>query len=201
MSHIKIVLAAVICLSLLWGCSSKNGSTIVLLPDSDGTVGKVEVKNKLGSVLIKNKYEAASVNMGEKPEVKGVMTKNDIQDIFKDALTPEPKAPSKFILYFNVDAHKIMKKSEPIIPFIVTDIKKRAAPLISIWGFTDRTGRAVSNLELSRKRAIHVAETLEQNGISPDIIEITAHGENLPFAQQEDESPKHLNRRVEVFVR
>ena len=201
MSHIKIVLVAVICLSLLWGCSSKNGSTIVLLPDSDGTVGKVEVKNKLGSVLIKNKYEAASVNMGEKPEVKGVMTKNDIQNIFKDALTPEPKAPAKFILYFNVDAHRIMKESEPIIPFIVADIKKRFAPLISILGYTDRTGKAASNLELSRKRAVHVEKILVQNGISPDIIEITAHGENLPFTQQEDESTKQLNRRVEVFVR
>jgi len=201
MNPVKIVLGAVICMSLLWGCSSKNGSTIVLLPDSDGTVGKVEVKNKLGSVLIKNKYEAASVSMEKKPEVKGVMTKNDIQEIFKDALTPEPMAPSKFVLYFNVGAHKIMKESEPIIPFIVADIKKREAPLISILGFTDRTGNAASNLKLSRKRAAHVAEILLQKGISPDIIETTAHGENLPFAQQEEELPKHLNRRVEVFVR
>jgi len=201
MNPVKIVLGAVICMSLLWGCSSKNGSTIVLLPDSDGTVGKVEVKNKLGSVLIKNKYEAASVNMKKKPKVKGVMTKNDIQDIFKDALTSEPTAPSKFILYFNVGAHKIMKESEPVIHLIVADIKKRAAPFISILGFTDKTGNAAINLKLSRKRATHVADTLVQNGISPDIIETTAHGENIPFAQQEEESTRQLNRRVEVFVR
>ncbi len=201
MNHIKVVLGVVLCLLLLWGCSSKKGSTIVLLPDSDGTVGKVEVKNKLGSVLIENEYEAASVNMGEKPEVKGVLTKNDIQDIFKDALTSEPMTPSKFTLYFNVGAHKIMKESEPIIQLIVADIKKRANPLISILGFTDRTGNAASNLKLSKKRATQVKDTLVQSGISQDIIEMVAHGENLPFAQKVDESAKHLNRRVEVFVR
>jgi OOP family OmpA-OmpF porin len=201
MYRLKLLLGILICITSLWGCSSGGGSVVVLLPDAKGMVGKVEVSNSEGSVLIEKEYEAVSVKNKEKPQNSKIMPAHELNDIFEVALASEPLLPAKFFLNFKLGTDKIVPESKPVIQLILSDIQKRPFPQIIISGHADRKGGDNNNYRLSVKRAKQVKERLISEGVLPETIEMTAHGENLPLIQTADDIPKLLNRRVEVLVR
>jgi outer membrane protein OmpA-like peptidoglycan-associated protein len=201
MDRLKLFYYILICVTGLWGCSSGGGSVIVLLPDAEGMVGKAEVSNSNGSVLIEKENEAVSVKSEKKPQNSGVMQAREFNEIFETALASEPILPAKFFINFKFDSDKIVPESKPVIQLILSDIQKRPFPQIIISGHADRKGESDRNYRLSVKRARLVTELLITAGILPEIIETTAHGENLPLIQTADDIPKLQNRRVEVLVR
>lgn len=71
-------------------------------------------------------------------------------------------------------------------------------------GFSDGSGAADTNLDLSRARAEAVLAELK--GAAPSLTEIqlpriSAFGEALPMACDETAAGRHLNRRVEVWLK
>ena len=71
----------------------------------------------------------------------------------------------------------------------------------SIEGHTDSIGDADYNLELSFQRADAVKRYLvEEFGISPARLAIIGYGEEKPIVDNDVESMRHQNRRVEVVL-
>ncbi|MBU1341560.1 MAG: OmpA family protein [Proteobacteria bacterium] len=184
-----------------YGCSSGGGSVVVLLPDADGRVGKIQVSNSKGSVLMDKKNEAVSLKSELKPKSSGIMPEKQIKTIFKAALTAQPILPARFFLNFYLGSDEIVPESVPVLQIILADIRKRPSPHITVRGHADRRGTKTINYKLSEKRAKKVKDLLEKEGVFPESIEITSHGEDLPLIQTADEVSKLLNRRVEVIVR
>jgi len=70
---------------------------------------------------------------------------------------------------------------------------------VLIEGFTDSQGSDQLNLELSRRRAEAFRSALQQTGVAQDRIEVRAHGEAYPVADNGTAAGRQQNRRVEVL--
>jgi outer membrane protein OmpA-like peptidoglycan-associated protein len=69
-----------------------------------------------------------------------------------------------------------------------------------IEGFTDSTGGATHNMELSFERAGSVRTALLGMGIATDRMTSRGYGDSYPVASNDTASGRQLNRRVEIVV-
>ena len=75
---------------------------------------------------------------------------------------------------------------------------------LMLAGFSDGSGAAGANLDLSRQRAAQVLRALQQAvpGLTEtDLPQVSAFGEGLPMACDETAAGRRLNRRVEVWIK
>lgn len=71
---------------------------------------------------------------------------------------------------------------------------------VLIEGFTDSTGSADHNLQLSQRRAIAVKTALLQMNIAAERIAMRGYGEAFPVAGNATAQDRQLNRRVEIIL-
>jgi outer membrane protein OmpA-like peptidoglycan-associated protein len=69
-----------------------------------------------------------------------------------------------------------------------------------IEGYTDATGSAARNKQLSAKRAQAVSDYLTSHGIDKDRTEVAGYGEQNPIADNGSEEGRADNRRVEIVI-
>lgn len=60
--------------------------------------------------------------------------------------------------------------------------------------------RFPTNTALSRARATHASQALEESGVKPDHVKIEGYGESRPLASNATEEGRRKNRRVEIVV-
>lgn len=77
-------------------------------------------------------------------------------------------------------------------------LKKYNKTLIDVTGFTDSTGSAQYNLQLSQQRANSVAQYLVSQGTDSRRFLINGAGESNPIASNQTASGREQNRRVEI---
>jgi outer membrane protein OmpA-like peptidoglycan-associated protein len=70
---------------------------------------------------------------------------------------------------------------------------------IIVEGYTDSTGTAAYNEQLSQRRAQAVADQLVSRGISPDRVRSIGRGQEAPVASNGTQAGRLQNRRVEVI--
>ena len=71
---------------------------------------------------------------------------------------------------------------------------------VEINGYSDTTGAAAFNQQLTEKRAQAVAEHFQAEGIAADRMTVKGMGEANPVASNETRKGREQNRRVEVVV-
>ncbi|HEX2239420.1 MAG TPA: OmpA family protein [Gammaproteobacteria bacterium] len=71
---------------------------------------------------------------------------------------------------------------------------------ILIEGYTDSTGDAAFNQQLSERRANAVRDALLADAISPDRMRTIGYGEQFPVASNATSDGRQQNRRVEVII-
>ncbi len=72
--------------------------------------------------------------------------------------------------------------------------------LIDVYGFTDSTGTAQYNLDLSQRRAQSVASYLSAQGVDRRRMYVQGFGQDRPIASNASESGRAQNRRVEITI-
>jgi len=187
-------------LNLFYGCGAKT--QIVLLPDPDGAVGKIEVVNPRGTRVLDRPWESTEVaSLKEVPGEARIMEESEVKRVFHEALNAKPQPPVEFLIYFKSESAIPTAESLNSIPAVLETIKKRGSQDISVVGHTDSMGTADYNLDLSLRRAKKVAEILQAEGVDPAIIEIDYFGKAKPLIETPDGVPEPRNRRVEITVR
>jgi outer membrane protein OmpA-like peptidoglycan-associated protein len=176
-------------------------TVLVLLPDPDGHVGEIQIRNKHGSRIINQAGYAVSVSSGNAPQPPVIMPEEEVKQIFADALDAVPLPSTRFILYFVWESTELKPNSRATIKEIIDEIRKRASTEISVSGHTDRAGSNEFNIALSRKRAEYVRDLLIAEGIAPEAISVASHGEGNPIIKTPDNVREPRNRRVEVIIR
>jgi outer membrane protein OmpA-like peptidoglycan-associated protein len=185
---------------VITGCAQKT--TIVLLPDPGGKVGKITISNPKGTQTLDQARQFVVVKKKtDSPGEVGTMDQAEILAIFGRALAIQPLPPVRFLLYFKPESFQPLPESESEIPEILRAIKDRHSMDISVNGHTDLKGTEDYNYRLSFQRAQQIRSLLEKHGVDPSFIHTTSHGSNNPLVPTADNVPEPRNRRVEVIVR
>jgi peptidoglycan-associated lipoprotein len=176
-------------------------NVVVLLPDENGTVGKVSVHE--GDATAELTKPLAAVNAGSEAALRDVFTAqpSDVDKEFAGALAAAPRAASTYLLYFQTGSTELDPNSRDHLAAAIAAAKGTANLDISVVGHADATGSNAHNSALSLKRAEIVRDALVGAGVPSEVIEIAYHGANNPLVPTPRGVAKLRNRRVEVTIR
>ena len=200
MKHTLFFLICSVFFLTINACGPK--STVVMIPDPDGHVGKLEVSNQAGTQTLDQANQSVDIKdktTAPAPPIK--LSQSEIHAVFSDVLDARPMPPQKFILYFLPDSNLLKQESDAFLPQIIQTILARRSTDIVISGHTDTVGSKEYNYRLSLERAKTMFDILVANGAAPDHIKVTSHGEGNLLVKTPDEVAEPRNRRVEVVIR
>ena len=104
-------------------------------------------------------------------------------------------------VFFALNKHKLTKEEILKLDDAVTKLQGNNNYVLEIQGFTDKTGAAAKNLELSRKRADEVVRYLTvKHNVPLRRIHVLGVGEDVPNADNTTREARKQNRRVDVNV-
>jgi outer membrane protein OmpA-like peptidoglycan-associated protein len=199
MRTLRFMLA--VALMALLGCATQ-GTSVVLLEDGDGGVGRVAVKSEAGSQALESARQETHVKSpGSRPSAPRILNPQEITRQYGPTLAALPQPPEIFRLYFETGTTTLTTESVPDIDRIVAAIQRRKSVDVRISGHSDRVGSEEYNLRLSLERAEAVRDRLVRVGVDPVTIQVSSHGYGLPLVPTAYQVPEPRNRRVEVTVR
>jgi outer membrane protein OmpA-like peptidoglycan-associated protein len=110
------------------------------------------------------------------------------------------RATGRVQLYINfaTDKDKPLPSSEPVLQELLATLQGDPALRVELIGHTDSQGSAPYNLDLSQRRAAAVYLWLIQHGVDSGRMRSDGRGLMEPIADNETETGRALNRRVEV---
>jgi outer membrane protein OmpA-like peptidoglycan-associated protein len=175
---------------------------VVLLPDLDGNVGQLVVATEGGQQVLSQSHQSVQAS-GRKaqPSAVTMLSDNEIQSTFSEALAAQPLQPAKFILYFLLNSSELTRESKALLPRIIQTIRERVSDDIVVSGHTDTVGTMEYNDMLSLDRAKVMYHILVTNGAVPANITVSSHGEGNPLIKTADNIAEPRNRRVEVVIK
>lgn len=101
---------------------------------------------------------------------------------------------------FNVDRAELKPEGMRSVQKLADFMKQYPKRTVLIEGYTDSTGSAAHNMDLSNRRAEAVRVSLESLGISRDRIATHGYGEAYPVAGNDTSANRQVNRRVEIIL-
>lgn len=182
---------------LISGCAGP-GSYAVLLPNPDGTVGKIIVRSASGDQVLTQAQTGVRLDGSNTPVQ--VSTEQLTRD-FGAAIFARPPLPERFLLYFASAGTRLMPESSTLLKTILVRIKERTHVDLSVTGHTDSLRDAATNVKLGLSRANAIADQLRQMGVPDSLITVESHGERNLLVPTPDETLEPLNRRVEIMLR
>jgi len=103
-------------------------------------------------------------------------------------------------ILFDFNSYQLRDASKENLGDLANTLNKYDDTEILTEGHTDSIGDSAYNQELSVKRANSVFEYLEDLNVSEDRFIIKGYGESQPVANNETETGRQKNRRVEVAI-
>jgi K(+)-stimulated pyrophosphate-energized sodium pump len=104
-------------------------------------------------------------------------------------------------LLFETDSATLEPESREQLANAAEILKAYPSVRVKIGGYTDNTGDAAHNLELSRLRAATVRGELVALGVAPDRLEVEGYGQEHPVASNATEAGRAQNRRIAMRVK
>lgn len=121
----------------------------------------------------------------------------------KNVSTKETERGMVLVLNNILFAHNdsdIKKGSERTLEKVADFLKGYPEKQIIIEGFTDSSGSADYNLQLSKERAMAVKSVLTEEGLKANRLETEGYGEKYPIASNDTKAGRQQNRRVEILI-
>lgn len=187
-------------LSLLLGaCASAPASRVTLMPDADGTVGRVTVASITDKQGLEQAYAQLSVAQD------GRLSASQADPASFNASTAHllrmlPPPPYSAILYFEAGTSELTPASAALLPEVAARIRERTPTAISVIGHTDTTGNDDINYRLGLERAREVDRLLHRDMTDLGPTSIKSFGSRDPLVPTGPQVNEPRNRRVEVHV-
>ena len=99
---------------------------------------------------------------------------------------------------FDVNQSSIRSQFYDVLHSVALVVKEYDQTTIQVAGYTDSTGKASYNQQLSEQRAQSVASYLVNQGVAPGRVQAVGYGEQNPVASNDTASGREANRRVEL---
>jgi outer membrane protein OmpA-like peptidoglycan-associated protein len=191
--------SALVVLALVWFAACGRPRTYaVLVPEPDGSVGRVELTGDRGTRELGTPGVAAGFDPGRKLSAIG---EDEIRDRFGEAIEAAPAEPARFVLLFHSDSTRLTDDSRARLPKIVESARNRVVAEVTLIGRTDRSGPDKYNDRLALARAKRIQRELVRAGLVEKRVEVIALGERQPIVKTQDGVRERKNRRVDVIVR
>ena len=196
---------SLVVLALAAGCAAPppkpapRNDMVVVLPDSDGKVGTVVVREGPRQTVLNTPY--ASARTGEKGALQAAPSSaGEVGKVFGPALAAQPARPVSLTLYFT-EGSTLSPESKAVVDRMFAEIAKRPAAEIVVIGHTDTVGADVFNDKLSLERAEKMRELLIGLGVPAQNISAAGRGKRELLVPTSDNINEPRNRRVEISVR
>ena len=111
-----------------------------------------------------------------------------------------PVFPDLGAVHFDTDKATLTPEGQATLQQAATAMKANPASHLRIEGFTDSTGSAPHNADLSEQRALAVAAFLKGQGIDGSRLTGGGFGPEKPIDTNATPAGKADNRRVELFT-
>jgi outer membrane protein OmpA-like peptidoglycan-associated protein len=178
-------------------------TTVVLLAESDGRVGRAVVTSASGADMVDltGEREATTVVSRGAPSPAMALDAATIENKYGATLASLPMAPEAFTLYFRLESDELTEESRALLPGVLKAVAGRPAPEVGVVGHTDTTGEARANYALGLDRANRVRTLLIGAGVNASLIDVSSLGESDLRVPTADNVLEPRNRRVEISVR
>lgn len=103
-------------------------------------------------------------------------------------------------ILFDTNSPNMQSVSKPEIAKIAKVLKEHKDVHVVVEGYTDSTGNAAYNVDLSERRAKSVADELIANGVQPANVSYKGYGAANPIASNDTKEGRAKNRRVELDI-
>jgi outer membrane protein OmpA-like peptidoglycan-associated protein len=184
----------------LAACAAKS-NLVVVVPEADGHVGAVVVRDADGETVLDQAYAAQGGRAGAGSMSQVEVDADEVQEIFGTALSARPIPPKTFTLYFISDSDRLTDDSRAAFEEVFAEVARRSAAEVVVTGHTDTIAAPDYNDRLSLRRARSVRKLFLARGLPPDSVIAAGRGERELLVQTPDKVREARNRRVEITVR
>lgn len=101
---------------------------------------------------------------------------------------------------FDLNQAELKSSGEKTVARLAEFMSEYENRRVRVEGYTDSTGEASYNQDLSERRAEAVQDALVGMGISRNRVETKGFGEQYPVASNDSSSGRQQNRRVEIVI-
>ncbi len=177
-----------------------EGSEVESVVDSDSVTGEYLIVLTQGAeyALYVNKqgylFHSLNFNYSEVEDFQPITLDIDLERVGEGTTAVLEN------IFFDVDKYDLQEKSLTELQKITRFLRDNPSVKVDISGHTDNSGSASHNLQLSEKRAESVYNYLVGQGIDPRRLTIHGFGSSRPVADNETESGRQKNRRIEFRV-
>lgn len=192
------VCIVVLC-AFLTSCCSKT--TLVLLPDDDGSTGEVVMQTDGGELALDTPYAYTEVQSSSSVPKEKKMEEEKFTKKWGNLAEKEAVEPQSFILNFHLGSTKLTTQSVALFPEVIAAISQDEPVEVDIIGHSDAVGDQNYNYRLSLRRAKTVHAMLMDKAPWIERVKIESFGENDPLIPTADNVPEPRNRRVEILIR
>lgn len=113
---------------------------------------------------------------------------------------PGIEGEGKYLITFGLDQVTLTEADRRVIAQAAEDYRRTGTAQVNVTGYTDTSGPAAYNLELSQERAEIVANELMREGVPATDIVTVGRGEENLLVPTADGVREPRNRRVEIVV-
>jgi outer membrane protein OmpA-like peptidoglycan-associated protein len=113
---------------------------------------------------------------------------------------PGEEALGRYLVTFHLDQATLTEPNRQVIAQAAEYYRQGGTPQITVTGYTDTSGSAAHNLELSQRRAEVVADELVREGVPATDIVTIGRGEEDLRVPTADGVREARNRRAEIVV-
>ena len=186
------------------GCAAPpkaaSPSLFVVVPSSDGHVGKIVVTSGTETRVIDTAYGAQRLEAdGSLVPVR--LSAETVRRDFGATLDALPGKPASFTLYFLEGRDELTAESKGELQKVFAELRQRPLPDIAVIGHTDTVGGLSYNDRLSLARAERMRMMMVEMGIPAERIQAAGRGKRELLVPTEDNVGEPRNRRVEISVR
>lgn len=207
MKRMKISLVVVLSTMLIFsGCASWNKTqkgAVVGTAAGGGmgaVIGKATGNTALGAIIGAAVGGATGAVIGHKMDKQAEEIKSAVPDAKVERVGEGIVVEFSSNVLFGFDKSNLSYDSKASLDKLVTVLNSYKDTNIELQGHTDSKGSTAYNQSLSENRAGSVSGYLQGAGISSNRVTIKGYGETVPKYDNETETGRSQNRRVEFLI-
>lgn len=174
-------------------------SMVVLLPDEEGSVGRVVVRGAEGARTLDQPRLAARLdNVRPRWRQPFELDETTVDARFGRALAVPREVIRRYVLYFEDNSVELTPESKALLPEAIAVISAAPRKKVTVTGHADRYGSDGRNHVIAFQRALEIRDMLLAAGIDFARVAPSERGEQAPQQRTPDGVKSAANRRVVI---